>query len=127
MSRKFGAPVPILRSFDEARAREFWCDFLGFTVDWAHRFDDNAPLYMQLSRDACVIHVSEHFGDATPGSGIRVRIEDVAGFCAELNAKKYRHARPGYHDQTWGAREIIISDPFGNKVVFFEDLPGHET
>ena len=31
--------VPVLRSFDEAKAREFYVDFLGFTVEWEHRFE----------------------------------------------------------------------------------------
>ena len=44
------APTPILRSFDAAKAREFYVDFLGFKVDWEHRFGDNFPLYMQVSR-----------------------------------------------------------------------------
>ena len=35
-----GIPVPILRMFDEAKTREFYCDFLGFTVDWEHRFEE---------------------------------------------------------------------------------------
>jgi len=56
--------IPILRIFDEAKAREFYVDFLGFTVDWEHRFNDDAPLYMQVSRDGCVLHLSEHYGDA---------------------------------------------------------------
>ena len=30
------APIPILRSFDEAKAREFYVDFLGFEVVFAH-------------------------------------------------------------------------------------------
>jgi hypothetical protein len=50
----FNSPIPILRSFDEAKAKEFYVDFLGFTVDWEHRFEDNTPLYMQLSKDNCV-------------------------------------------------------------------------
>ncbi len=29
-----GHPIPILRIFDEAKARAFYVDFLGFTVDW---------------------------------------------------------------------------------------------
>ena len=28
------ATIPILRSFDEAKAREFYVDWLGFAVDW---------------------------------------------------------------------------------------------
>lgn len=34
-----GNPIPILRIFDEAKAREFYVGFLGFTVDWKHRFE----------------------------------------------------------------------------------------
>ena len=62
-----GPVVPILRMFDIAKAREFYVDFLGFTWDWEHRFDDNAPLYAQISRAGIVIHLSEHHGDGAPG------------------------------------------------------------
>ncbi|RYE32039.1 MAG: VOC family protein, partial [Hyphomicrobiales bacterium] len=40
--------IPILRIFDEAKAKEFYLDFLGFTMDWDHRFGPNMPLYMQV-------------------------------------------------------------------------------
>lgn len=30
--------------FDIAKTREFYLDYLGFTVDFEHRFHDNAPL-----------------------------------------------------------------------------------
>ena len=56
---RFNSVIPILRSFDEAKAREFYCDFLGFTVDWTHRFADDMPLYMQFSRSCAVIHMPE--------------------------------------------------------------------
>jgi len=55
-----GRTVPTLRIFDEAKAREFYVDFLGFAIDWEHRFEDGLPLYMQLSKDDCVLHLSEH-------------------------------------------------------------------
>lgn len=45
----FAQIFPILRIFDEAKAREFYVDFLGFKVDWEHRFGENFPLYMQVS------------------------------------------------------------------------------
>jgi len=61
----FGKTVPILRMFDEAKAKEFYVDFLGFAVDWEHRFEDGTPLYMQVSKDGCVIQLSEHYGDAS--------------------------------------------------------------
>ena len=57
--------IPILRIFDEAKAREFYVDFLGFTIDWEHRFEPGLPLYMQVSKDDCILHLSEHHGDGT--------------------------------------------------------------
>ncbi len=38
------APIPILRMFDEAAARAFYVDLLGFRVDWEHRFESDLPL-----------------------------------------------------------------------------------
>ena len=46
----FHAPVPILRIFDEAKAREFYLGFLGFTVDFEHRFEPGTPIYLGISR-----------------------------------------------------------------------------
>lgn len=62
--------TPILRIFDEAKAREFYVAFLELSVDWEHRFGDNFPLYMQVSKDTCIIHLSEHYGDCSPGSAV---------------------------------------------------------
>jgi hypothetical protein len=53
---QLAAPIPILRNFDEAKARAFCCEFLGFSEDWAHRFEAGLPLYLQVSRaGACCI------------------------------------------------------------------------
>ena len=65
------APIPILRLFDEAAARAFYVDFLGFRVDWEHRFEADLPLYMQLTLGDCVLHLSGHHGDATPAPASR--------------------------------------------------------
>jgi len=40
----FDKPIPILRMFDEAKAREFYLDFLGFSVEFEHRFEADLPL-----------------------------------------------------------------------------------
>ena len=111
--------IPILRIFDEAKAREFYVDFLGFTIDWEHRFDANAPLYMQVSRDGSVLHLSEHYGDASPGAAIRIDTAELDAFHAELTAKRYKYARPGINEQPWG-REVSVRDPFGNRLIFSE-------
>ncbi|MEO6958125.1 MAG: glyoxalase superfamily protein [Antricoccus sp.] len=50
--------VPIVRTFPGEQARRFYVEFLGFTVDWEHRFGDGMPLYQQVSREGCVLHLS---------------------------------------------------------------------
>jgi catechol 2,3-dioxygenase-like lactoylglutathione lyase family enzyme len=116
---RLGSPIPILRTFSETKAKEFYVDFLGFRLDWEHRFSADLPLYCQVSRGACVLHLSEHHGDATPGSALRVEVEDLDTLHAELIAKNYRHGRPGIEQQPWG-RDMSITDPFGNRIVFSE-------
>jgi len=46
-------------------------------------------------------------------------MDDVRGFSKELNAKKYRTARPGVPHQPFGWDDMPINDPNGNKLVYF--------
>ena len=112
--------IPILRIFDEARARDFYLDYLGFSVTFEHRFDPNTPIYMGLKSGDCELHLSEHNGDGTPGSRIRIEVDDIDAFHSALNPT-YRYARPGIQDQSWGMREVSITDPFGNTLIFCQD------
>ena len=48
--QKLEIAIPILRIFSVEKAKEFYVDFLGFKIDWEHRFGDNFPLYAQVSR-----------------------------------------------------------------------------
>jgi uncharacterized glyoxalase superfamily protein PhnB len=114
----FDRTTPILRIFDEAKAREFYVAFLGFTVDWEHRFDPGLPLYMQVSRDGCVLHLSEHHGDGSPGAAVRIETSDLDAFQAELLSKGYKYARPGIEAMPWGTRDMTVRDPFGNRLTF---------
>ena len=111
--------VPILRSFDEGKAREFYLDWLGFSVDWEHRFAPDLPLYMQVSRDGLCLHLSEHHGDATPGSHIRVQTTQIEALHAELAGRPYRNNRPGLEKPNWGGVEMTVIDPCGNRITFF--------
>ena len=119
---KHNCPIPILRSFDETKAKEFYVEFLGFSVDWEHKFDDNSPLYMQLSKDKCIIHLSEHHGDSSPGTTLRIVTYDLDNFQKLLIEKQYRNARPGINNMPWGSRDMAISDPFGNRLIFTEEV-----
>ena len=116
--------IPIFRIFDVTKAREFYVGFLGFTVDWEHRFDERAPLYMQISRDGLLLHLSEHHGDACPGSTIVVELDDLDGYHREITAKGYGYMRPGIERMPWNARIMEVIDPFGNRIRFGEARPG---
>ncbi|MBM1813752.1 glyoxalase superfamily protein [Pseudosulfitobacter pseudonitzschiae] len=117
------APIPILRSFDEAKAREFYVDFLGFEVVFEHRFAPDLPLYMSLRMGDCEVHLSEHHGDAAPGAALRIGVPDVAAYAAALCAKNYGFARPGVQRQPYGMDDMSVADPFGNRLIFCTPVP----
>ena len=112
---------PSCASSRSTRPKEFYLDFLGFALDWEHRFADGLPLYMQVSRGALCLHLSEHHGDACPGSTVFVRMRGVEALHRELTAKNYRYLRPGVERAPWGARVMEVTDPFGNRIRFNED------
>jgi catechol 2,3-dioxygenase-like lactoylglutathione lyase family enzyme len=118
MAIKFERVTPIFRIFSLEKAREFYIDFLGCKVDWEHRFEPGAPVYMQVSRDELVLHLSEHHGDGTPGSIAYVYMTDIAALHRELNDKKYRHNRPGLEQMEWGMMQMTVIDPFNNRICF---------
>ncbi len=122
MAKHLSPAVPILRSFNELEAKDFYIRYLGFQVEFEHRFDPDAPLYMGIRRDGCVIHISEHHGDATPGARVRIEVPDVNRLLAEISERGHPRLRPGIFDQTWGDRELMITDPFGNTLVFWQPL-----
>jgi len=119
----FAAPIPILRIFDEAKARAHYVDYLGFTVVLEHRFEPGTPIFMAIVRGDCRLNLSEHHGDGTPGAYVRVRVDELEAYHAELLAKPYKYWRPSLDDREWGAREMTIGDGFGNKLIFFRPLP----
>jgi hypothetical protein len=121
---EFQQVIPILRIFDVTKADEFYLGFLGFTVDWDHRFDENAPLYRQISRSGLVLHLSEHHGDGSPGARLRVMMHGVREFHRELSEKGYRYMRPGLETTEWGTIETGAIDPFGNMLRFCERIEG---
>lgn len=116
---RFDPPVPIIRIFDETRAREFYLGFLGMTLDWEHRFEPGTPLYCQVSRGALKLQLSEHSGDASPGANMLVRMTGVEAWQRELVGKNYKYNRPGLERQDWGL-ECEVIDPFGNRIRFLE-------
>lgn len=113
--------VPILRIFDEAKAKEFYLDFLGFSLGWEHRFEPDAPLYCQVKRDSVILHLSEHSGDCTPGATVLIETTGLRAYHREISAKGYRFNRPGVDPAPWGGLVMEATDPFANRLRFVSD------
>lgn len=119
---RFRATKPIMRIFDEAKAKEFYLGFLGFTLDYEHRFGENFPLYAQVSRAGLILHLSGHHGDATPGATVVVITDALDAFQQELTARDYMFNKPHIEDMPWG-RVMTVTDPFSNRIRFTAPKP----
>jgi catechol 2,3-dioxygenase-like lactoylglutathione lyase family enzyme len=115
----FQQAIPILRIFDIPKAREFYCDFLGFAVKMEHRHEPGLPLYMAVERAGLELHLSEHHGDASPGSTAFVWTAGIGVYHAELTARAYDYGRPAIERLPWGD-QLQVHDPFGNRIRFCE-------
>ena len=112
--------IPVLRIFDEQKAREFYPGYLGFSVDFEHRFEPGTPLFMQVSRGGITLRLSEHHGDGTPGSIVTAIGVGIEALHRELHDKHYKYMNPGLDTTEWGTRDVCVVDPFGNRIIFSE-------
>lgn len=123
---EFQKTTPILRIFSVEKSKEFYVGFLGFGVDWEHHFEENTPAYMQVSRAGLTLHLSEHHGDACPGSTVFVWMIGIEEFHREITATGYKNLRPGVETTFYDSKCVEVIDPFGNRIRFNERLkPGH--
>lgn len=118
--------IPILRIFDYNKAVEFYVDWLSFKIEWEHYFEENTPVYMEVSRDGITLHLSEHHGDGTPGTHVFIWCTGVGAYHQELINKKYKYNRPGLGKSFYGTLEFTVNDPFNNRISFNEKLPEPE-
>lgn len=118
----FGGVVPVLRIQDEARAREFYVDCLGFGIEWEHRFEPDLPLYLRIRRGQAVLDLSEHHGDGTPGTVVWVPIASADALHVELSRRPHARLRPGIDRDAPGGPTIELVDPFGNVLRLCEAI-----
>jgi len=114
--------IPVFRIFSVEKAKEFYFDYLGCKLDFEHRFDERAPLFMQVSRDGLVLRLSEHYGDGSPGAAVTMHVRGVRALHAELMVKNYGYYRPGLQETFYGALQLTLLDPFGNRLML-DELP----
>lgn len=104
--------IPIFRVTD-GHATAGWYARLGFEIVGEHRFAPDLPLYLFLERNGVSLHLSEHAGDARPGTLVYFWVDDVDEIAAEFDVT--------VSDQPWG-REIQLTDPDGNRLRIAERL-----
>ena len=70
---QIGSSIPVLRMSDEAPAKAFYVDFLGFEIEWEYRFEDSpeSPLFMQIRLGQAVIHLNGHAAPASARPAVR--------------------------------------------------------
>lgn len=118
--------IPVIRVFDYEKAKEFYIEWLGFTVNFEHSFHDGAPKYIEVERGGVTLHLSEHHGDATPGSQTFIWCTGIKEYHEELIGKNYKFNRPGLEETFYEARAFTVHDPFGNRICFNEKKAGYK-
>ena len=81
---------------------------MGFVREWEHRFEPGLPAFAGIARGELRLFLSEHAGDAQVPALVYLRIEDV-----EAVGEAYGAAVVA---QPWGADELELEDPDGNRL-----------
>ena len=115
----FDAVVPILRIYDVDAAKRFYIDYLGCALDWEDGGDDG-PVYLQVSRDDLILHLSSHHDDGTPGSAVLIETRGLRELHGELRRKGYPFLNPGVEAAPGGGQEMQLIDPSSNRLRFYE-------
>ena len=99
--------VPVLRVADAARAVQ-WYERLGFRKEWEHQFEPDFPWFVSVARGNIRLYLSEHAGDAPPGSLIHLYVNDIDAVSAEFELPVDEEGLAG--------RECDLADPDGNRL-----------
>lgn len=116
---RFTQSIPVMLSLDDAVCRKFYCDFLGFEINFEHRSALNKPVYLGFKRGPVHLHLSPDQSDAGLGSAVMVWMTGVDDYRRQLAARSDGHSIPEVTHRPWG-RELAIADPFGNHLRFCE-------
>jgi hypothetical protein len=114
--------TPVFLISDYPSARAFYIDWLGFRIDWEEEPDRNR-IYVQVSRGAFVLHLSNSPAHGSPGSVVRLEIHGLPAYHRYLLSKEGCPTQsltlgPAYWNNQ--VLEMPVTDPFGNRIIFCE-------
>lgn len=111
--------IPVLRVGDYPAARAFWTEVMGFGI---REEGGDPPRFGIFARDGQRVFVDAWQGpDPEPSPGWRAyfHVDDVTALAAILAD---RVAVEGPRDTVYGMREIVVTDPAGNRLCFGQDI-----
>ena len=115
--------IPVLRMLDESLTRDFYLAYLGYEIDWEHRFgeDETSPLYMQIHRGDSVIHLNGHADEDSSICEVRIPVRNLQSFCDYLCTKEKANEKLEIVDPRYEGRptDLNLLDPTGNHLVFW--------
>lgn len=112
--------IPTFRINDYEKAIGFYIDLLGFNIDWEHRFGKTEPIYMQISKNGLVLHLSENERFKT-GVIVFVETKGIEKFRKSILDGKSKRQIPEILTTNWKTKQLEIEDPFGNLLRFNEN------
>lgn len=113
--------IPTFRITDYKKAINHYIDLLGFSIDWEHRFGETEPIYMQISKNGLVLHLSENARFKT-GVIVFVETKGIEKFREHILNTKIENVIPEIITTDWNTKQLEIEDPFGNLLRFNQEL-----
>ena len=114
-------PIPLFRILSYKTAVRFYVDFLGFQIDWENRIRPTDLVYMQLSYNGLILHLSELKKFET-NAIIFVETFNIQAFHADLKQRNLESNIQDIQRTTWKTMQFEIEDPFGNLLRFNENV-----
>lgn len=120
--RNIESATPVLDISDWNTAKTFYCEKLGFAVDWAYQPNASSvnPAYLGLSREGACIEVSSFPGSAVFANSVVSDVRDVNELFQEFQKNGVTEFALEPYTQSWGNREMYLRDSDGNKLNFIQ-------
>jgi hypothetical protein len=121
---RFESSIPVLRMLDEGKTKAFYLDYLGYQVEWEHRFDpqsNDSPLYMQIKKGDSVFHLNGHANRDSTVAEVRIPVHNLEAYCEWLRRKTTGTEKPEVVDPRYEGEktDMNLYDPSGNFLVFW--------
>jgi len=118
--------IPTFRILSYQTAVKFYVGFLGFNIDWEHRFKPTDPVYMQVSYHGLILHLSE-LKKFDTNAIVFVETNNLHAFHHELKQRNVESTIQDIELTTWQTMQLEIEDPFGNLLRFNENVIDEDT